>query len=133
MRKKVLIAEDQNDIRRMMKVMLELNGYEAIEAVDGLDAVEKTYEFQPDLVLMDLAMPILGGIDATKAIRQFDHNPNIPIVAVTAYGDFYKQKALDAGCTDVIGKPMPFESFKATIDSYLYPATEEPRSNSLSR
>ena len=68
MRKKVLIAEDQNDIRRMMKVMLEINGYEAIEAVDGLDAVEKTYEFQPDLVLMDLAMPILGGIDATKAL-----------------------------------------------------------------
>ncbi|MDQ3221528.1 MAG: response regulator [Acidobacteriota bacterium] len=122
MRKKVLIAEDQNDIRRMMKVMLELHGYEAIEAIDGLDAVEKTYQFNPDLVLMDLAMPVLGGIDATKAIRHFDHNSNVPIVALTAYGDFYKQKAIDAGCTDVIGKPMVFESFKATIDSYLYPA-----------
>lgn len=119
MGKKVLIAEDQNDIRQMMKMMLEIYGYEAIEAKDGFDAVEKAYKFQPDLVLMDIAMPLLDGLGATKAIRQFEKNSDVPIVAVTAYGDFYKDKALKAGCTDVICKPLPFEHLKAKIDSYL--------------
>lgn len=105
----------------MMKLMLEIHGYETIEATDGFDAVEKAYKFRPDLVLMDIAMPLLNGLDATKAIRQFDENYDIPIVAVTAYGDYYKEKALDAGCTDVIAKPLPFEHLKATIDSYLNP------------
>ena len=121
MRKKVLIAEDQNDIRQMMKLMLELNGFEAIEAVDGFDAVEKAYKHHPDLVLMDIAMPLLDGLGATRAIRQFDDDSEVPIVAVTAYGEFYRQKAMDAGCTDVIGKPMQFENLKATIDGYMIP------------
>lgn len=103
----------------MMKLMLEIHGYETIEASDGFEAVEKAYKFQPDLVLMDIAMPLLDGIGATKAIRQFEHNAEIPIVAVTAYGDYYKEKALNAGCTDVIAKPLPFEHLKATIDSYI--------------
>ncbi len=119
MGKRVLIAEDQNDIRQMMKLMLEINGYETIEATDGFEAVEKTYKFHPDLVLMDIAMPLLDGLSATKAIRQFDDNADVPIIAVTAYGDYYKEQALDAGCTDVIAKPMPFEHLKATIDSYI--------------
>lgn len=103
----------------MMKLMLEINGYETIEATDGFEAVEKAYKFHPDLVLMDIAMPLLDGLEATKAIRQFDRDADVPIVAVTAYGDYYKEKALDAGCTDVIGKPLPFEHLKATIDSYI--------------
>ncbi|MEJ7847866.1 MAG: response regulator [Pyrinomonadaceae bacterium] len=102
MSKRVLIAEDQNDIRQMMKLMLEIHGYETIEATDGFEAVEKAYKFNPDLILMDLAMPLLDGIGATKAIRQFDKDADVPIVAVTAYGDFYKEKALNAGCTDVL-------------------------------
>jgi len=119
MGKRVLIAEDQNDIRQMMKLMLEIRGYETIEATDGFDAVEKAYKFHPDLVLMDIAMPLLDGLGATKAIRQFDRDADVPIVAVTAYGDFYKKQALDAGCTDVLSKPLSFDQLEATIDGYI--------------
>ncbi len=117
---KVLIAEDYDDIRRMMKIMLELYGYEAIEATDGYDAVEKTYKFEPDVILMDISMPVLDGLDATRAIRNFEGgSSDVPILAVTAYGEFYREKALDAGCTAVIPKPLHFEELKATIDKYL--------------
>ncbi|MBC7899162.1 MAG: response regulator [Saprospiraceae bacterium] len=116
---KVLFAEDYDDVRRMMKIMLEINGYEAIEASDGYDAVEKAHEHQPDIILMDISMPVLDGLDAIRAIRQFDLSADIPILAVTAYGDFYRQRALDAGCTDVLTKPLKFEDLKATIDHYI--------------
>jgi len=119
MRKKVLIAEDHKDIREMMKFMLELNGYEAIEASDGYEAVQKTFRYRPDLVLMDISMPVLDGLDATKAIRQFDVDADVPIVAVTAHGDFYRQKAMDAGCTGIMGKPLEFENFESTISHYI--------------
>jgi CheY-like chemotaxis protein len=116
---KVLIAEDYEDVRRMMKIMLELYGYEAIEASDGFEAVEQAYATQPDIILMDISMPVLDGLDATRAIRQFDASADIPILAVTAYGDFYEQKALDAGCTAVLPKPLHFEELKPVIDHYL--------------
>jgi len=119
MAKKVLIAEDYDDVRRMMKIMLELYGYETLEASDGYEAVEKAAKFKPDVVLMDISMPVLDGLNATRAIRQFDEGANIPILAVTAYGDFYKEKAIDAGCTDVIPKPLHFEQLQPIIERYI--------------
>jgi CheY-like chemotaxis protein len=119
MGKKVLIAEDYDDIRRMMKLMLELYGYEALEASDGYEAVEKFAKFKPDMVLMDISMPVLDGLNATRAIRQFEEGSDIPILAVTAYGDFYKDKAIDAGCTDVISKPLQFEQLQPIIERYI--------------
>jgi two-component system cell cycle response regulator DivK len=119
MAKKVLIAEDYDDVRRMMKIMLELYGYETLEASDGYEAVEKAAKFKPDVVLMDISMPVLDGLNATRAIRQFDEGANIPILAVTAYGDFYKEKAIDAGCTDVIAKPLHFEQLQPIIERYI--------------
>jgi len=119
MAKKVLIAEDYDDVRRMMKIMLELYGYEALEASDGYEAVEKTAKFKPDVVLMDISMPVLDGLNATRAIRQFDDGASIPILAVTAYGDFYKDKAIDAGCNAVISKPLHFENLQPIIEQYI--------------
>lgn len=119
MGKKVLIAEDYDDVRRMMKIMLELYGYEALEASDGYEAVEKAAKFKPDMVLMDISMPVLDGLNATRAIRQFEEGADIPILAVTAYGDFYKDKAIDAGCTDVISKPLQFEQLQPIIERYI--------------
>jgi CheY-like chemotaxis protein len=119
MGKKVLIAEDYEDVRRMMKIMLELYGYEALEARDGYEAVEKTVEHRPDMILMDISMPVLDGLSATKAIRQSDETGDIPILAVTAYGDFYEKKALDAGCTAVIPKPLEFDQLRPLLEHYL--------------
>ena len=119
MTKRVLIADDYDDTRRMMKYMLETRGYEAIEAADGIDAVEKAHKYHPDMILMDIAMPMLDGLKATEAIRQFDDDPDIPIVALTAYDDFYEERALAAGCNEVIGKPFEFEELEETLDYYL--------------
>ena len=119
MTKRVLIADDYDDTRRMMRYMLETRGYEAIEAADGIDAVEKAYKYHPDMILMDIAMPMLDGLKATEAIRQFDDDPDIPIVALTAYDDFYEERALAAGCNEVIGKPFEFEELEETLDYYL--------------
>ena len=119
MTKRVLIADDYDDTRRMMRYMLETRGYEAIEAADGIDAVEKAHKYHPDMILMDIAMPMLDGLKATEAIRQFDDDPDIPIVALTAYDDFYEERALAAGCNEVIGKPFEFEELEETLDYYL--------------
>lgn len=119
MGKRVLIADDYDDTRRMMRYLLETRGYEAIEAADGMDAVEKAHRYHPDMILMDIAMPMMDGLKATEAIRQFDDDPDVPIVALTAYDDFYEERALAAGCNEVIGKPFEFEELEETISYYL--------------
>src|SRR6476620_5764068 len=110
--KRVLLAEDETDLRKMMKILLELHGYDVIEAADGYEAVEKAVEEEPDLILMDIAMPVMDGIDSTRTIRRHEGLRNVPIVAVTAYGDFYSQRARKAGCDDVIQKPIDFSRLK---------------------
>src|SRR5215470_9903523 len=108
MRKRVLVAEDFDDVRGMMKAFLEHQGFDVLEAADGYEAVEKAVSARPDLILMDIAMPVMDGIQATTAIRQHDELAEVPIVAVTAYADFYHDRARDVGCNDVIQKPIDF-------------------------
>ena len=119
MNKKVLVVEDQADIRRMMKILLELHGYDVIEAADGYEAVEKALEQDPDLIFMDMAMPVLDGLDSTRAIRKHEELDDVPIIAVTAFGEFYADRALNAGCTDVLQKPIDFGRLKPIVESYV--------------
>jgi two-component system cell cycle response regulator DivK len=120
MPKKVLIADDFTDTRRLMKLLLEKHGYEVLEAADGYEAVEKAVAEHPDLIMMDIAMPIMDGIQATQAIRRHDDLAKIPILAVTAYGDFYSDRARDAGCNDVIQKPLEFGNLKPLVNQYIH-------------
>ena len=119
MNKRVLLAEDETDLRKMMKILLEIHGFDVIEAADGYEAVEKAVDELPDLILMDMAMPVLGGLDSTRAIRLHQELNDIPIVAVTAYGDFYADRARQAGCTDVVQKPLDFGKLKPLVESYM--------------
>jgi CheY-like chemotaxis protein len=119
MNKKVLIAEDQADIRKMMKILLEIHGYDVIEAADGYEAVEKALDEDPDLIFMDMAMPVMDGINSTRAIRQHEELDDVPIVAITAYGDFYADRARDVGCTDVLQKPLDFGRLKPLVEHYV--------------
>lgn len=114
MPKKILVVEDLSDIRKMMKIMVELYGYEVIEARDGTEAVEQAQEHHPSLVLMDLAMPLMNGADAARAIKSIEDCKNIPIIAVTAYQNM-DQEALDAGCKYVIHKPVDFLKLKTLL------------------
>ena len=118
MSKTVLIVEDVPDIRLMMKIILESYGYQTLTADDGYEAIEKVKEFHPDLVLMDLKMPIMDGINATKIIRNFS-DEEVPILALTAYPRRFQDKALKAGCNQVIQKPVKFDDFKFILNYYL--------------
>ena len=119
MRKRVLVVEDFEDVRRMMKRYFEHDGFEVIEATDGYEAVQKALEEHPDLIIMDIAMPVMDGIQATTAIRQHEHMSDVPIVAVTAYADFYCDRARDVGCNEVVPKPIDFGRLQPVVHSYV--------------
>jgi CheY-like chemotaxis protein len=117
-KKKVLVVEDFADVRRMMSIMLRQYGFDVIEAGDGYEAVEKALSERPDLVLMDIAMPVLDGVSAARAMRSHDELADMPIVAVTAYHDFYKDKAKEAGCNAVIQKPLHFDRLRPLVNQF---------------
>src|SRR5436309_182747 len=120
MGKRVLIADDFQDTRRLMKLLLEKDGYEVSEAADGYEAVKRAVKDRPSLILMDIAMPVMDGIQATQAIRKHYDQTEVPIVAVTAYGDFYNTRARDAGCNDVIQKPLEFSLLPKLVGQYVH-------------
>ena len=120
MSKKVLIVEDYEDVRAMMKFIVHRHGYEVIEAADGYEAVEKARKYHPDLILMDLFMPIMDGITATQIIRKAQDCGDVPIVAISAYGDVLDKKAIEAGCNKVINKPLKFANLKPLLEMYLH-------------
>jgi CheY-like chemotaxis protein len=114
MTKKVLIVEDYEDTRDFMKFLLEGYGYK-------VSAVESVKQEFPDLILMDMSMPEMDGLTATKIIRQFDGTAKLPIIAVTAHGKSYYRKAIEAGCDDLINKPLDFNVLDSILHQYLAP------------
>ena len=119
MRRRVLVADDFEDTRRLTRLILEKNGYEVDEAADGFEAVKKAVENPPDAILMDIAMPLMDGIQATQAIRRHEELSDVPILAVTAYGEFYNERARDAGCNDVIQKPIETNQLQPKVSKYI--------------
>lgn len=119
MSKTVLIAEDHEDARVMMKVLVGMHGHKAIVAENGSDAIQKAKEHHPALILMDLSMPEVDGITATETLRRCDKFDDVPIVAITAYGDLRGKEALEAGCNEVIPKPMDFGRLQPILEKYL--------------
>jgi CheY-like chemotaxis protein len=119
MKRQILIVEDYEDARLFMKFLVESYGYQVIEAADGLEAIEQLKSQFPDLILMDMAMPVMDGIAATKAIRKFKNGTDIPIIAVTAHGKQFYEKAIAAGCNDLITKPVDFDSLEGILNQYL--------------
>ena len=103
----------------MMKILLEVYGYDVIEASDGYEAVEMAREHHPDLILLDLAMPTMDGLEAAAALRAFPDLAATPIIAVTAFGQIYRDKALEAGCTEVVSKPVDFDTLRPLVEKYL--------------
>ncbi|HBB68041.1 MAG: hypothetical protein A2X28_01365 [Elusimicrobia bacterium GWA2_56_46] len=115
---KILVADDDYDNRTIIRQVLEAAGYQVLEAVNGLEAVEKTLAEKPALILLDLSMPKLNGWEAAKRIKQTPEIAGIPIFAFTAHalaGD--NIKAIAAGCNDYISKPcVPREVLQKVRD-----------------
>jgi two-component system cell cycle response regulator DivK len=119
MSKIILIVEDYNDTREIIRVWVEMWGFLAVEAVNGLEAIECVKEARPDLVLMDIGLPLMDGLVATHHIRELSEGKNIPIIAITAYGDGFDEQAFQAGCNKVIGKPFEADFLRQIISDYL--------------
>lgn len=119
MQKTILVVEDYADTRSFMKFILEDYGYQVQEAENGEEAVKAVKSHAPDLILMDMSMPIMDGLTATKKIRKFDGMARLPIIAITAYGKSYYRQAMEAGCDDLINKPLDPNTLKPILNQYL--------------
>ena len=116
-RRVVLVVEDFEDNRFMMRRLLEMSGYRVVEAVNGKQAVEVAASEHPDIILMDLSLPMLDGLAATRRIRAQDGLRKVPIVAVSAHdsADFHAE-ALAAGCNEYVTKPIDFDQLVQLLD-----------------
>ena len=119
MSRNILLVEDYEDSRLVIKLILESYGYLVDVAGNGSEAIERFVHHFPDLILMDIAMPVMDGLTATKAIRKLKGGATLPIIAVTAFGKQCYEKAIEAGCNGVIAKPINFDAFEPVIHSYL--------------
>ena len=116
----ILIVEDYDDTRLLLKLGLEGLGYSVLEASNGHEAVEMADREHPDLILMDLDLPILDGIAATQRIRQQADMQKVPIVAVTAYPMSYTHvKAFAKGCDEYMAKPIDMAELELLVTRYL--------------
>lgn len=118
MEKMILIVEDYDDSREVLRFMLERCGYNVIEASDGIEAVDKARRFRPDLILMDISLPVVDGLTATRAIREVT-GLGVPIIAVTAFGSDFRSDASAAGCDELLEKPLDHRLLKPLIRRYL--------------
>jgi len=116
----VMVVEDFEDNRFMMRRLLEMSGYRVLEAINGEEAVALAHQERPQLILMDLSLPQLDGLAATRRIRQYPDMKNVPIVAVSAHdtADFHAD-ALAAGCNDYVTKPIDFDQLEALLSRLL--------------
>ena len=113
----VLIAEDSRDTRIMLKRAFELKGYNVIEAEDGSEALEVINETRPNLIVVDLNMPVVDGLETIKEIRKLEApGEHVPIVAITAF-DVYgmKEAALEIGCNTYLSKPLDMEELDRAL------------------
>ena len=106
--RKILVVDDNRDNQDILSFRLQLmGGFEILTASNGKEALEVAARARPDLILMDLRMPVMDGYEATRALRQTEWGKNLPIIAVTAGStEEHREKALRVGCNDFIAKPI---------------------------
>lgn len=117
----ILLVDDYEDSRFVMRKFLESQGYGVVEAVNGLEAVEMAQSACPDLILLDLNMPVLDGLIATERIRASEEAcRNVPIIAITAFDTYgMKEAALEAGCDCYLSRPIDFDQMKRVLHRSL--------------
>ncbi len=120
MTKTVLIVEDNELNMKLFHDLLEAHGINTIETYDGKNVLDLAREKKPDLILMDIQLPEVSGLDVTKWLKEDEELKHIPVIAVTAFamkGD--EQKIREGGCEDYISKPISVGKFMETINQYL--------------
>lgn len=117
--KTILIVEDNELNMKLFNDLLEAHGYDVIQTRDGLSALDLARQHKPDLILMDIQLPEVSGIEVTKWLKEDDALRHIPVIAVTAFamkGD--EEKIREGGCEAYISKPISVMSFLQTIDQF---------------
>lgn len=120
MTKKVMIVEDNELNMKLFHDLLHSQGYETVEINNGLLALDLAREHQPDLILMDIQLPEVSGLDVTKWLKEDDDLKHIPVIAVTAFamkGD--EERIRNGGCEAYISKPISISTFLETVRSYI--------------
>ena len=116
----VLVVDDFDDTRLLLRTWLERRGFRVVEAENGLEAIDQAESESPDLIIMDMEMPQLDGLSATRRIRGLKSFGSVPIVAVSAYGaDQFRDQALAAGCNEYVSTPFEPATLEGIIRSLV--------------
>ena len=118
--KKVLIVEDNELNMKLFNDLLEAHGYLTLQTKDGVEALRMARQHRPDLILMDIQLPEVSGLEVTKWLKEDDELKSIPVIAVTAFamkGD--EEKIREGGCEAYIAKPISVASFMRTVEQFL--------------
>lgn len=118
--RRVLVVEDNDDWRAIMALFLTRMGYNVVQATDGVEAIEKAVGELPHLILMDLKLPKLSGLEATAQIKDNPATSDIPVVLCTAFGpEAYKNNPVVDYLAEVVQKPIKLDVFQALVHKYL--------------
>ena len=116
----ILVVEDNEKNRKLVRVVLKARGYDIVEAEDAKSALGQLENVNPDLILMDMGLPGIDGMELTRRIKKDENTKNIPIIAVTAHAmKGAKERILDAGCDDYISKPIDINEFPKVVEKIL--------------
>jgi len=119
-RSKVLLVEDDESNREMLSRRLQHRGYDVVTAVDGMDALERALAEEPSLILMDVSLPVLDGLAATRQLKSTPLLRNIPVIALTAHSGLEdRDRARQAGCDDYDTKPIEFDRLERKMEELL--------------
>ena len=117
----ILVVDDFDDARLLLRTWLERRGFRVVEAENGLQAINQAETELPDLIIMDVQMPQLDGLSATRRIRNLKSMNSVPIVAVSAYGaDLFRDQALAAGCNEYVSTPFEPATLEGIIRSLVH-------------
>ncbi len=132
--KTVLVVEDNDINMKLLHDVLEVHGYNVLQAKDGMEGWRIAREHRPDLILMDIQLPSISGLEATKRLKADETLKSIPVIAITAFamaGD--KEKFLEGGCDAYIPKPISLPNFLQTVERFAnrIVSEEKPRQSGV--
>jgi CheY-like chemotaxis protein len=118
--KTVLVVDDSGDLLELFAVVVRMEGFNAILATNGAEAIDQAVLHHPDLIFMDIQMPLMDGYEATRRILSIPQLSNIPVVAISAnYGDDWHRQAREAGCVECLNKPLYPSELHDVIGRYM--------------
>jgi two-component system, cell cycle response regulator DivK len=121
MPKSVLIVDDSEHLRKILSSILRFSGYDIVEAKSGGEAIEKAASAHRGLILLDLNLPDMKGLDAARSIRKNQRTAHIPVIACSAFGEKEREEALRSGMVDYLQKPFSAQIVKAKVEEFILP------------